>query len=89
MVGAGEWLGAYISLTFLDLHFSGAYISPALDFSGDYISPAPRFLWRLHWAYYRWWECTYIVDFASVVGICRCTRNTFEAGEEPFRKRVE
>jgi hypothetical protein len=77
------------------LRFSSHYISLAstflqrLDFSGDYISPAPRFLWRLHWAYYRWWECTYIVDFASVVGICRCTRNTFEAGEEPFRKRVE
>jgi hypothetical protein len=33
--------------------------------------------------------CGYIVDFASVVSICRCACNTAEAGEEPFRKRVE
>jgi hypothetical protein len=31
----------------------------------------------------------YIVDFASVVSICRRACNTAEAGEEPFRKRVE
>lgn len=34
-------------------------------------------------------ECAYIVDFASVAGICRCVRDTAEAGEEPLRKRVE
>ena len=34
-------------------------------------------------------EYAYIVDFTSVVGIYRCTRNTFEAGKEPFRKHVE
>jgi hypothetical protein len=34
-------------------------------------------------------ECTYIVDFASVVGICLCVCDTAEAGEELLRKRVE
>jgi hypothetical protein len=32
---------------------------------------------------------TYIVDFASVVGIYRCACGTAEAGEEPFRECVE
>ena len=34
-------------------------------------------------------EYTYIVDFASVVGICLDVCDTAEAGEEPLRKRVE
>jgi hypothetical protein len=34
-------------------------------------------------------ECTYIVDLASVVSICRCAGDTSKAGEEPLRKRVE
>ena len=34
-------------------------------------------------------EYTYIVHFTSVVGICQRARNTFEASEESFRKRVE
>jgi hypothetical protein len=34
-------------------------------------------------------ECAYIVDLASVVGICRCAHNTTEVGNEPLRKRVE
>ena len=34
-------------------------------------------------------ECTYIVDFASVVSICRCACDTCKAGEEPLRKCVE
>jgi hypothetical protein len=33
--------------------------------------------------------CAYIVDFASIVGICRYACNTAEAGEESFRKRIE
>src|SRR5438045_6919402 len=31
----------------------------------------------------------YIVDFPSVVVICRCVHDTAEAGEKPLRKRVE
>jgi len=34
-------------------------------------------------------EYTYVVDFASVVFICRSICNTAEAGKEPLRKRVE
>src|SRR2546429_9383242 len=34
-------------------------------------------------------EYAYIVDFASVLFICRCVCNTGEAGEKPLRKRVE
>lgn len=34
-------------------------------------------------------ECTYIVDFASIVGICLYFYNTAEAGEESLRKRIE
>jgi hypothetical protein len=33
-------------------------------------------------------ECTYIVDFASVVGICLYLCNTAEAGEESLRIKV-
>ena len=29
------------------------------------------------------------IDFASIVGIYRCTGNTFEANEELFRKRIK
>jgi hypothetical protein len=34
-------------------------------------------------------EYTYIINFVSIVGICWYTRNTFEAGEEPFRERIK
>ena len=34
-------------------------------------------------------ECTYVVDFATVVVGCRSICNTAEAGKEPLRKRVE
>jgi hypothetical protein len=34
-------------------------------------------------------EYTYVVDFASVVFICRSTCNTAEPGKEPLRKHVE
>ena len=34
-------------------------------------------------------EYTYVVDFASVVFICRSICNTAEAGKESLRKRVE
>src|SRR5438874_1595822 len=34
-------------------------------------------------------EYAYIVDFASVLFIYLSVRNTGEAGEKPFRKRVE
>jgi hypothetical protein len=34
-------------------------------------------------------EYAYIVDFASVLIIYRCVRNTGEASEKPFCKRVK
>lgn len=34
-------------------------------------------------------EYACIVDFASVLIIYRCVRNTGEAGENPFRKRLK
>ena len=34
-------------------------------------------------------ECTYVVDFATVVVVYRSICNTAKAGKEPLRKRVE
>ena len=34
-------------------------------------------------------ECTYVIDFATVVVVCRSICNTAEAGKEPLRKRVK
>jgi hypothetical protein len=34
-------------------------------------------------------ECTYVVDFATVVVVYRSICNTAETGKEPLRKRVE
>ena len=39
--------------------------------------------------YHRVVEHTYVEDFASVVGICRCACNTTEASEDPLPIRVE